>query len=160
MNWVMIEYLTAPDMMSVLRQMTLILFITINGLHCVNKSALFADNRQVDAQFAFVTEENCRAIELSEEIPNGSRFRPRETVRVTYTIRWLNRKYEHMTNLDCYYNCHQETFHVWYTSRWTFGEVFTLDDAFGYITKIETIVPLRYNSTTIYPLQLRTLAMS
>ncbi|CAF1637095.1 unnamed protein product [Adineta ricciae] len=55
MNWEMIEYLTAPDMMPVLRQMTL------------------------------VTEENCRAIQLREEIPNGSRFRPQETVGVTYT---------------------------------------------------------------------------
>ncbi|UJR34896.1 hypothetical protein I4U23_027674 [Adineta vaga] len=43
--WSTIEFLTAPNVMPVLRQMNLVFFITIKELKCINESTLFNDDR-------------------------------------------------------------------------------------------------------------------
>jgi hypothetical protein len=49
---------------------------------------------------------------------------------------------------------------VWYTLPWAFEQVFTLLEPDQYITKVEMCAPSQWNSSIIYPSQLRTLPIS
>ncbi|CAF1028777.1 unnamed protein product [Adineta steineri] len=159
-EWSTIEILTTANVMPVLRKMNLILFISLDDVDCIKKSALFTDNRQIDIQFAFIMDENSLATQLSEYIPHGSRFHPREIVGITCMASCLTTEDRQMTNLNCYYDNYSWILHVWYTLPWAFDEFFELVAPDMYITKVETFLPSQCNSTMIYPSRLRTLAVS
>ena len=101
-EWSIIELLTAPKVMPVLRRMNLAIFVTVNDLNNINESPLFTDDRQIDVQFAFIVDDVSLDIQLSHQLPHGSRFHPREVVGVTCTVNSLSESYKVSTNLDCY----------------------------------------------------------
>ncbi|CAF1550829.1 unnamed protein product, partial [Adineta ricciae] len=159
-KWSDIEYLTSQNVMPVLRQMKFILFITAADLDSINRSTLFTDDRQIDIQFAFIMDENSFASQLNENVPNGSRFHRRQTVGITCTKRVLTREWQHLTDLDCYFDRSPSIFHIRYTLPWAFDRFFALSEPFVYITKVETLVPSQCISSIFYSSQLRTLSMA
>ena len=68
----------------------------------IDGSLLFTDDRQIDVQFAFIVDNSSLGIQLSHQIPRGSRFHPREVVGVTCVASCLLLKDEQPTNLNCY----------------------------------------------------------
>ncbi|CAF0955603.1 unnamed protein product [Adineta steineri] len=159
-EWSTIEILTAANVMPVLRKMNLILFISLDDMDCIKKSALFTDNRQIDIQFAFIMDENSLATQLSEYIPHGSRFHPREIVGITCMAHCLTPEDRQLTNLDCYFDNYSWILHVWYTLPWAFEGFFESVAPDMYITEVDTFLPSQCNSSMIYPSRLRTLAIS
>jgi hypothetical protein len=101
-EWSTIELLTAPKVMPVLRRINLAIFVTVNDLYNINESPLFTDNRRIDVQFAFIVDDASLDIQLSHQLPHGSRFHPREVVGVTCTVSSQSESYKESTNLDCY----------------------------------------------------------
>ena len=101
-EWSIIELLTAPKVMPVLRRMNLAIFITVNDLNRINGSPLFTDDRRIDVQFAFIVGDSSLGIQLSHKLPHGSRFYPREVVGVTCTVGSQCKKHNELPNLDCY----------------------------------------------------------
>ena len=61
-EWTTIELVTASNVMAVLRRMNLAMFININEVDSINRSALFIDYRQIDIQFAFIVDESSTMI--------------------------------------------------------------------------------------------------
>jgi hypothetical protein len=101
-QWSTIEFLTSPNIMPVLRQVNLVIFITADDLNCINRSALFTDDRRIDIQFAFIMDDSSLGIQLSQHMPHGSRFHPRQIVRATCIASWLTPEYRELTNINCY----------------------------------------------------------
>ena len=101
-QWSTIDFLTSPNVMSRLRQMNLVIFITINDLNCINRSALFIDDRRINVQFAFIMDDTFLGIQLSQHMPHGNRFHPREIVHATCVVSWLTPEYRELTNINCY----------------------------------------------------------
>lgn len=101
-EWSIIESLTAPNVMPVLRRMNLAIFLYADDLNRINRSPLFSDDRQVDVQFAFIINDYPLGVQLKHRIPNGSRFHPRQIVGITCDRSWLMREYRGLTNINCY----------------------------------------------------------
>ena len=101
-SWSMIESLTASTVMPVLRRVSLAIFITVDEVHRTKTSFLFTDDRRIDVQFAFIVDNGSLGLQLSHQIPHGSRFHPREVVGVTCVVKLLSDSYEESTNLNCY----------------------------------------------------------
>ena len=101
-QWSVIELLTTPNVMPRLRRMNLAIFISVNELDSINRSALFIDDRQIDIQFAFITDHTSLSNEVADNLPRGSRFHPREIVGVTCVLSHLLQNYRQMTNVNCY----------------------------------------------------------
>jgi hypothetical protein len=105
-KWSTMESLTHPNVMPVLRRMNLAIFITVDDLDCINRSALFTDDRRIDIQFAFIIDDASLGNELSHSVPHGSRFHPRQIAGVTCVSRYLTQSYQELTNMNCYVsNC-------------------------------------------------------
>jgi hypothetical protein len=105
-QWSTIEFLTSPNIMPVLRQVNLVIFINVDDLNCINRSALFTDDRRIDIQFAFIMDDSSLGIQLSQHMPHGSRFHPRQIVGVTCVLSYLSQNYQELTNINCYVsNC-------------------------------------------------------
>jgi hypothetical protein len=101
-EWSTIELLTAPKVMPVLRRVNLAIFITVDDLDRIDGSLLFTDDRQIDVQFAFIVDSSSLGIQLSHQMPRGSRFHPREVIGVTCVLIWLLLKDQQPTNRNCY----------------------------------------------------------
>lgn len=101
-EWSTIESLTAPNIMPVLQRMNLAVFISVNELESINRSSLFMDDRKIDIQFAFIIDDTSICNEVGNNLPRGSRFRPREIVGVTCVVSHLLQNYREMTNANCY----------------------------------------------------------
>ena len=101
-EWSTFEYITAPDHMPVLRRVNLAIFTTIDELDQINSSLLFTDDRRIDVQFAFAIDDDSLGIQLSHQVPHGSRFHPRQVVGVTCVVSELCSYHEHSTDMNCY----------------------------------------------------------
>jgi hypothetical protein len=101
-EWSTIESLTAPNVMPVLQRVNLAIFISVHDLDRINGSLLFTDDRQIDVQFAFIVDSSSLGIQLSHQMPRGSRFHPREVIGVTCVVSWLFLKDQQPTNRNCY----------------------------------------------------------
>lgn len=101
-NWSTIESLTAPDHMPALRRMNLAIFMTVDVLRVIKRSLLFTDDRRIDVQFAFIVDYVSPKVQLSDQVPHGSRCHPRQVVGVTCVSSWLSRKYQHLSDIDCH----------------------------------------------------------
>jgi len=99
-HWSTIDFLTGPNVMPRLRQMNLVIFITVNDLDCINRSALFTDDRRINVQFAFIMDDTSFGIRLREHMSHGNRFHPREIVHATCVVSCLTPKYRQLTNTD------------------------------------------------------------
>ncbi|CAF4698669.1 unnamed protein product, partial [Rotaria sp. Silwood2] len=74
---------------------------------------------------------------MTQYIPRGNRFHPREIVGVTFVVNhWSNRS-EWLTDGDPFSRGHQYNHHMWYSLPWTFDEFFHEYIPKQWITKIE-----------------------
>ena len=101
-QWSTIDILTGSNVMPRLRQMNLVIFITVDDLNSINRSALFTDDRRINVQFAFIVDDISQGIQLNQHMPHGSRFHPREIVYATCVVSWLTPEYRELTNINCY----------------------------------------------------------
>ena len=92
----------APVHLPVLRRVNLAIFLTVNDLYGMKRSLLFTDDRRVDVQFAFIVESSSLGIQLSDQIPHGSRFHPRPVVGVTCVVSWFSPRYQHLPDINCH----------------------------------------------------------
>ncbi|CAF4286715.1 unnamed protein product [Rotaria sp. Silwood2] len=159
-EWSTIESLTASNVMPVLRRMNLAIFITVDHLNCINRSSLFIDDRQIDVQFAFIIDDISLGIQLSHHVPHGSRFHPRQIVGVTCVLSYLSRKYQELTNINCYFNNYSLAYDVWYTLPWAFEQFFDSIEPIQYITKVEVLALPSSYSSIISSSRFRTLSIS
>jgi hypothetical protein len=90
-EWTVFEILTSLKVMPVLRRVNVSIFIDIDDLNCINSSSLFTDHRHVDVHFAFHLI-NCRQYsQVTQYIPCGHCFHPREIVGATLLVnRWIS----------------------------------------------------------------------
>jgi hypothetical protein len=99
-EWTLFETLTSSKIMPILRRANVSLFIDINDLNRISSSALFTDHRHVNVNFAFNLFNCPQYIEMTQYIPRGNRFHPREIVGVTFVVNhWSNRS-EWLTDGD------------------------------------------------------------
>jgi hypothetical protein len=101
-QWSTIDFLTGPNVMPRLRQMNLVIFITVNDLNCINRSALFTDDRRINVQFAFIMDDLFLDIQLRQHMPHGNHFHPREIIHATCVVSCLTQEYRELTNINCY----------------------------------------------------------
>ncbi|CAF1582214.1 unnamed protein product, partial [Didymodactylos carnosus] len=79
-KWTVFEILTSSNVMPILRRTNVSIFININDLNRVSSSPLFTDHRHVDVNFAFNLINCLQYIKMTQYIPRGNRFHPREIV--------------------------------------------------------------------------------
>ena len=101
-EWSTIESLLTPVHLPVLRRVNLAIFISADDLYEMKRSLLFTDDRRVDVQFAFIVDNSSPGIQLSDQIPHGSRFHPRQVVGVTCVVNELSAKHQHLLDMDCH----------------------------------------------------------
>ncbi|CAF2504455.1 unnamed protein product [Rotaria sp. Silwood2] len=87
-------------------------------------SPLFTDHRHVDVHFAFSLINYPQHLEVTQYIPRGNRFQPREIVGATFVVNHWSEKSEWLTDGDPFARGDQYYHHMWYTLPWTFDEFF------------------------------------
>jgi hypothetical protein len=91
-EWTSFEMLTTSKVMPVLRRANISIFIIINDLNRISSLSLFTDHRHVDVHFAFSLINCPQYVEVTQYIPRGNDFHPREIVGVTFIINhWSDR---------------------------------------------------------------------
>ncbi|CAF4812892.1 unnamed protein product [Rotaria sp. Silwood1] len=86
--------------MPILQRTNVSLFININDLNHISSSSLFIDHRHVDVHFAFNLINGPQYKWITQYIPCGNRFHPREIIGTTFVINhWSNRS-EWLTDND------------------------------------------------------------
>jgi hypothetical protein len=83
-EWTLIEALTSPHVMPVLKRANLIVAIHVSDINNINQSMLFNDHRRVDIQYAFILDEDRSHIDVDQRIPRGSRSHPRPVASATF----------------------------------------------------------------------------
>ena len=91
-EWQHVEMLTSSKVMPVLRRANFALFVNINDLDRIRSATIFIDHRHVEVNFAFSLV-NCRRYdEMTQLIPCGSHFHPREIAGATFVVNaWCER---------------------------------------------------------------------
>jgi hypothetical protein len=85
-EWIFFEMLTSFNVMPVLRRANISIFIDNKDVNCLSSSPLFTDHRHVDVHFA-VSLVNCpQYADITQYIPHGNRFHPREIVGVSFVV--------------------------------------------------------------------------
>jgi len=91
-EWKLFEMMTSSNVMPVLRRANISLFININDLNRIDSSPLFTDHRHVDIHFAFNLINCPQYIKVTQYIPRGNCFRPREIISATFVVNhWSDR---------------------------------------------------------------------
>jgi hypothetical protein len=91
-EWTVFEVLTSSKLMPVLRRANVSVFININDLNRIDSSPLFTDHRHVDVHFAFHFINCPQYIRITQYIPRGNRFHPRDIVGATFVVnQWCSR---------------------------------------------------------------------
>lgn len=83
-EWALVDTLTSSNVMPLLRRMNFCIVIHIDDLNQINHSALFADYRHIDVNYAFMITDNRQHIELRDYVPHGSQSHPHEIVSATF----------------------------------------------------------------------------
>ncbi|CAF4136264.1 unnamed protein product [Rotaria magnacalcarata] len=156
-KWSIFEMLTSSNVMPVLRRLNMSLFINMNDLNHIGSSPLFTDTRHIDVHFAFNLINCPQYIEMTQYIPRGSRFHPREIIGVTFVVKHWSSRSEWRTNSDPFSRGRRYHHHLWYTLPWAFDEFFHDYLPEKCITKIEVFEQPSQNTTTINQSSLRTL---
>jgi hypothetical protein len=91
-EWTVFEKLTSSKVMPVLRRANVSIFLQMNDLHRISSSSFFTDHRHVDVHFAFHLTNYRQCSEVTQYIPRGHRFHPREIVGATFLVhRWTDK---------------------------------------------------------------------
>ena len=101
-DWSTIESLTAQNHMPVLRRLNLAIFIPMDDFYMIKRSFIFTDDRRVDVQFAFIVDDLSSGVERSDQVPNGSRFHPRQVVGATCVVSDLSPRNRHLPDINCH----------------------------------------------------------
>jgi hypothetical protein len=109
-EWTIFEMLTSSNVMPVLRRANVSIFIDISDLNRIGSSPLFTDYRHVDVHFA-INLINCpQYINMTQYIPRGNRFHPREIVSVTFLVKHVSNRLEWLTDGDPFVSCYSIIF--------------------------------------------------
>ena len=101
-EWKHVEMLTSSKVMPVLRRANVALFVNINDFSRISSAPLFTDHRQVAVNFALSLVDCPRYNEMTQFIPRGSRFHPRETAGATFIVNHWCEKSNRLNNGDPY----------------------------------------------------------
>jgi hypothetical protein len=85
-GWTCIEILTSSKVMPALRRANVSAFVNDNDLNRIGSLSLFSDHRHVDVHFAFSLINCPQYIEMTQYIPRGHHFHPREIVGATFLV--------------------------------------------------------------------------
>jgi hypothetical protein len=99
-EWTLFEMLTSSKIMPILRRANVSLFIDTNDLNRISSSALFTDHRHVNVNFAFNLFNCPQYIEMTQYIPRGNHFHPREILGVTFVVNHRSNRSEWLTDGD------------------------------------------------------------
>jgi hypothetical protein len=117
-EWTVFEMLTSSKMMPVLRRANTSIFIKINDLNRIGSSSLFTDHRHVDVHFVFNLVNCPQDTNMSQYIPRGSCFHPREIVGATLLVnRWRNRS-KWPTNANPFVSYSPMIFYIYLTIKY------------------------------------------
>ncbi|CAF1278593.1 unnamed protein product [Rotaria sordida] len=143
-RWTLIEILTSFNVMPVLQRANMSLFINIDELNRISSSPLFTDHRHVNVHFAFSLINCSQYLEVTQYIPRGNRFHPREIVGATFVVNHWSQKSEWLIDGDPFCRGDQYYHHMWYTLPWAFDEFFHEYIPHCRITKIQVFeIPSR-----------------
>jgi hypothetical protein len=78
--------LTSSNIMPVLRRANISYFINIDDLKRIGSSSIFTDHRHIDVHFAFHLINCSEFLEMTQYIPHGNCFHPREIVGATFVV--------------------------------------------------------------------------
>ncbi|CAF3028695.1 unnamed protein product [Rotaria sp. Silwood2] len=121
---------------------------------------LFTDHRHVDVDFTFNLIDCPQYIKITQYIPRGHRFHPREIVGATFIVNHWSERSEWLTDGDPFRRGRQYHHHMWYTLPWAFDEFFHEYVPYRCITKIQVFEAPSQKMTTINQSSLRTLDAS
>ncbi|CAF4986197.1 unnamed protein product [Rotaria sp. Silwood1] len=158
-EWVFFEMLTSSNVMPVLRRANMSIFIDINDINCISSSSLFTDHRHVDVHFAFSLINCPRYVEVTQYIPRGNRFRPREIVGATFVVNYWRDRSQWEIYIDPFKRGRQYDHHMWYTLPWAFDEFYHEYLPHRWITKTR-VFEIPQKMMTIHQSTLRTLDTS
>ncbi len=99
-EWTVFEILTSPKVMPVLRRANVSIFLNINDLNRIGSSSLFTDHRHVDVHFAFHLINYPQYSQVTQYIPRGHFFHPREIVGATLLVNHWTSKSKWLTSSD------------------------------------------------------------
>ncbi|CAF4201985.1 unnamed protein product [Rotaria sp. Silwood2] len=159
-EWTVFETLTSSNVMPVLRRANVSIFINANDLNRISSSPLFTDHRHVDVNFAFNLINCPQYIKLTQYIPRGHRFHPRDIVGATFVVNHWSDRSEWLTDGDPFRRGRQYDHHMWYTLPWAFDEFFHEYVPYKCITKIQVFEASSQKMTTINQSSLRALDVS
>lgn len=101
-EWKNVELLTSSKVMPALRRANVALFVNVNDFSRISSASLFTDHRQVEVNFAFSLINCPRYNEMTQFIPRGACFHPREIAGATFVVnRWCGRS-KRLDNDDPY----------------------------------------------------------
>ncbi|CAF1535258.1 unnamed protein product, partial [Rotaria sordida] len=158
-EWTFIEMLTSSNVMPVLRRANISYFINIDDLKRIGSSSIFTDHRHIDVHFAFHLINCSEFLEMTQYIPRGNCFYPREIVGATFVVNDWSYRPDRIANDNHFGRGFPYCHHMWYTLPWTFDEFFHEYELKGWITKIQ-VFEQPQTMTTIYQSSLRTLDTS
>ena len=91
-EWTVFEKLTSSKVMPALRRANVSLFLNVKDLKQISSAGLFTDHRHVDVHFAFHLINCPQYTEVTQYIPHGNHFHPRNVVGATFTVNhWSDR---------------------------------------------------------------------
>lgn len=104
-EWTNFEMLTSSNIMPVLRRANVSIFININNLNRISSSSLFTDHRHIDVHFAFHLINCPQYTDVTQFIPHGNRFHPREIVGATFVVNQRSGIPPTLTNNEPFVSC-------------------------------------------------------
>ncbi|CAF1506946.1 unnamed protein product, partial [Rotaria sordida] len=130
-----------------------------HDLKRIGSSSIFTDHRHIDVHFAFHLINCSEFLEMTQYIPRGNCFYPREIVGATFVVNDWSYRPDRIANDNHFGRGFQYCHHMWYTLPWTFDEFFHEYELKRWITKIQ-VFEQPQTMTTIYQSSLRTLDTS
>lgn len=111
-DWTHFELLTSSKVMPALRRANVALFMNINDFSHIRSAPLFIDHRRVEVNFAFSVINCPQYNQMTQFIPCGGRFQPREIVGATFVVHeWIDRsEWSATANIDPYVSSHSVIF--------------------------------------------------
>ncbi|CAF3307550.1 unnamed protein product [Rotaria sp. Silwood2] len=123
-EWTVFEILISSNTMPVLRRANISLFLNVNDLYCIASSSIFNDNRHVNVNFAFSFINCSEYKQMTQFIPRGNRFHPREIVGATLVVYHRHNTEEVGFDGDPFCYGLSYNHYIWYTLPWAFDEFF------------------------------------
>lgn len=97
-EWTMFERLISSEIMPVLRRANVSIAMHVNDLIQISSLSLFTDHRHVDVHFAFHLFNCPQYRQVTQYIPCGNPFHPREIVGATFLVKEWSDKSKWLTD--------------------------------------------------------------